>query len=917
MATSVVLPTDLRFREWHDTRDTSRPCSTIRDSSNLSMGSMAQSPVGAEPSRDTFPHKPQLPSFSNFLSGAGRADLQFSLGGPGPNRGDHGLINNIPLGHHATQPQPPGHGPSDQNRAHPFDTVSLPRGGGGGGYPDSNPGSFWPSLTSSPVDRHATLPRLLALGPAPDRAHGRVLVREENIPGKGLCYIYDDGSVCPKAINGDTVNPKWGTTKAGKPRKRLGQACNTCREKKIKCDPNVPKCAQCQKFGRECKFDSTPRASSKQSGSVPSTYSSSYSSSAEQMLEKLPPRRGSTASTEITAQDLSYSKDGPPSSILSPETQMPPASEDTMGNEDGKDDRPLPKKPRFSASPRPISEGWPSDSMGTESVSGSIASPPATRHFSWQTDPYELDRDMTLYYINKYFANSDSVANCMLPKRAFIRWVKSTYSKSLADKMLLYAILAMGTAFSRRPGWETHRPLFLDIVHEAVLKSADQFSLQLIQTRLILALLAFSQGQYTRAWDFCGAALRTAFGMRFNTEEGVSAGKDDQELDFGFDFSTLVECRRRTFWATYIMDRFNGCCLASAPAVYRSECRIRLPCTQEAYEKGEDIPVTAFDLETTHSKASAENDRLHEEVSQVGLLGYLVQIATIFNDVMDRMSRNMSLALIKYDQAHEMFYHDTMHRLHSWDKLLRKHLHTSGDGGDRRSEPVGGLHILYHYTAMLLHRYVRHAEIGPHPIRVHVTGAYEHARLMLEIVQRLSNDEEKNTPFFRFATTNPFSGFAITAALDVITAAGTLSDLMDNKSPMLSLISSGLEALEGLVDYWHSARQQRDMIKDRFGALLSATKRASDFNGAFYFGKPMQSPCGLEQDIVYGLPRMRYFQALGWEDRIHNEGDFHRLDDIDNNTDSSNTTKDREQERDGDRDTERDKWPSAPVKIES
>lgn len=85
--------------------------------------------------------------------------------------------------------------------------------------------------------------------------HAKVVVQESVVDGKGLCYIYSDGTICPKSINGDTVNPKWGTTKAGKPRKRLGQACNTCREKKIRCDPQVPKCAQCQKFGRDCKFE--------------------------------------------------------------------------------------------------------------------------------------------------------------------------------------------------------------------------------------------------------------------------------------------------------------------------------------------------------------------------------------------------------------------------------------------------------------------------------------------------------------------------------------------------------------------------------------------------------------------------------------------------------------------------------------
>ena len=80
------------------------------------------------------------------------------------------------------------------------------------------------------------------------------LVGESLIPGEGPCYLYDDGSACKKIIDGEPVNAQWGVTKAGKPRKRLAIACTTCREKKIKCDPADPKCVQCEKFGRVCRF---------------------------------------------------------------------------------------------------------------------------------------------------------------------------------------------------------------------------------------------------------------------------------------------------------------------------------------------------------------------------------------------------------------------------------------------------------------------------------------------------------------------------------------------------------------------------------------------------------------------------------------------------------------------------------------
>ena len=79
-------------------------------------------------------------------------------------------------------------------------------------------------------------------------------VRAAELPGEGMCYFYDDGSHCKTVIDGEAVNAHWGVTKAGKPRKRLAIACVTCREKKIKCDPDYPRCVQCEKFGRVCRF---------------------------------------------------------------------------------------------------------------------------------------------------------------------------------------------------------------------------------------------------------------------------------------------------------------------------------------------------------------------------------------------------------------------------------------------------------------------------------------------------------------------------------------------------------------------------------------------------------------------------------------------------------------------------------------
>ena len=75
----------------------------------------------------------------------------------------------------------------------------------------------------------------------------------QEVPGEGAYYVYEGGQRIPTHVDGEQVNPAWGLTKANKPRKRLALACLDCREKKIKCEPGVSSCLQCEKAKRVCR----------------------------------------------------------------------------------------------------------------------------------------------------------------------------------------------------------------------------------------------------------------------------------------------------------------------------------------------------------------------------------------------------------------------------------------------------------------------------------------------------------------------------------------------------------------------------------------------------------------------------------------------------------------------------------------
>ncbi|KAL2672196.1 hypothetical protein Neosp_012897 [[Neocosmospora] mangrovei] len=188
-------------------------------------------------------------------------------------------------------------------------------------------------------------------------------VRAAEVPGEGMCYFYDDGSHCKPVIDGEAVNAHWGVTKAGKPRKRLAIACVTCREKKIKCDPDYPRCVQCEKFGRVCKFKNHPRNDSPEIGKFSAMTPLELANSppfVEQRIDKL---------NAINAESFDPLLNPRPESVRFSQPVPPSASEQDILD--------VPEDAQPSAKPNPPSNSGRDDSQKAshpeDSGYGSIA----------------------------------------------------------------------------------------------------------------------------------------------------------------------------------------------------------------------------------------------------------------------------------------------------------------------------------------------------------------------------------------------------------------------------------------------------------------------------------------------------------------------------------------------------------------
>lgn len=185
---------------------------------------------------------------------------------------------------------------------------------------------------------------------------------------------------------------------------------------------------------------------------------------------------------------------------------------------------------------------------------GAVSGHANVHSFSWGANPYQVDPVVTMHYMETYFLHINAATYRIFPRKHFLHWVKNETAKSPNDLMLIYTMLAMGSIFSGRNERNHEGPLFSKIARYAEEKNHGNYSLQLVQSRLLLAFYHFSTGDTHKAWDYGGMGFRVASGLKLNLEEGATDIIENEIMEYGLNRHALAECRRRTFWSAYMMD---------------------------------------------------------------------------------------------------------------------------------------------------------------------------------------------------------------------------------------------------------------------------------------------------------------------------------------------------------------------------
>ncbi|KAF2023345.1 hypothetical protein EK21DRAFT_118844 [Setomelanomma holmii] len=673
-------------------------------------------------------------------------------------------------------------------------------------------------------------------------------IGQREMPGEGLCYIYEDGTYCRAIIDGEPVNPSWGITKAGKPRKRLAQACLTCREKKIKCEPGYPKCHQCAKSQRVCRGGLNQAGMSNASGETsPSSSAPLFKNPSSEVLNtaispdrsRAPgePREYSRKVETWNAGTPFKSRHIRPTSIA-PLRDMSVHSLDSdwsgFGNEQGVDD------------PR---RGSYQDQLALQ----------------WEQDPYETDPGLTTHLLDLYFLHAGRATYGMFPRRPFMAWVESNREKNQDQLMLLYSVLAMGSLFSADPDKRALGRRFAAVASYAAEKRFGRFTLQLCQSRLMLALYLFARGKSQEAWDFCGAGLRAISALKLNTEEGVQdMAENNPDLDFGFDRWTYEECCRRTFWSGLLMDRYNGFFGGTLFVISMEDTYVRLPSPDDMYEASTpcDTPYYDVDILSGHSLSH----------HRLGHMAYLCLISALWGDVLTFTGRAVRRPSNGYEQNYERFYTRTLERLEAWHSILPPNFQDTQNNLDNSIiEGYAGtfmsLHALYHAAIIRLNRHVRVSAMPADKLRRNVEHAMRHASKFVLMMHSLASVNRQQrlppTAASEFLFSTPFPGYALMLSIDVLTAAGTFSSLPS----LIETVGTTVSCIDELASFWASARAQQKAISNRLKQLtdIAVQEGQGVRNGSH--GQSWKLNDGLEtafgnDDAVYNVEDQTLFDVV-------------------------------------------------------
>ncbi|CAG8454430.1 1994_t:CDS:2 [Dentiscutata erythropus] len=448
-------------------------------------------------------------------------------------------------------------------------------------------------------------------------------------------------------------------------RKRLTQACDACRKKKVKCSGEKPSCNNCSRLNVPCTYLPSTRKRGPRVGLV-----ESLEKRLQQMEKLLQPLKEQGLVDDSDDNSLGPSTKKPRLNPISttgidPDDQLysDQTSSASSANSISQHSREFTTKTQFSSPPTQFIKPSPDDHNEQAEFINSYSQSLQPRQsqlknanesttievireecmpnlpqnvkieetsddqFFGNTSPHPGFRKNCRTIINFQLQNSLFISNGLPTEDivehlalCFFRHIdgqlsmfhEHTFMRQLRQNkvspLLILAMCAVSSRYSEHPNIKRDPPYLSGepYAHQAskhVLEALDSPCIEAVQAFILLGLYSYGSSHGARTYMYIGMAVRMAHSLGLHKLDDITPNSPpDQKVSE--EVFIAKETKRRTFWSCFMFDRFSACALGRPLLMQEEDCDVRLPCIESvwALESPYSSPVINEQLNSQYIK---------------------------------------------------------------------------------------------------------------------------------------------------------------------------------------------------------------------------------------------------------------------------------------------------------------------------
>jgi hypothetical protein len=267
-------------------------------------------------------------------------------------------------------------------------------------------------------------------------------------------------------------------------------------------------------------------------------------------------------------------------------------------------------------------------------------------------------------------------------------------------------------------------------------------------------------------------------------------------------------------------------------------------------------------------------------------MAFMVEIMAIWGDVSLHVTRLPHIPPEAYNRLSEDFHTTIVQKANHWitglpDYLAFSSINLERSIRQRKADTFISIHMFYHASLMKLYRYARYQSLRPETLVQYIHRARYHAVEIIRIALTFDQyskeivssrpSTEPSSP--QLTLLNPFLGYLILSAVDVLDAAGLTSQLQE----CISYTRGALDTVQELSRYWDGSLKlvtalhkrlalmidclnDRSLIEKKQGFALEGPSLETKAHAGALHSHP---PASLSEDLFTGsMPREILLNAL-------------------------------------------------------